>query len=46
LIDENVFLVEYPVPFIGTFDESFLSLPEEVLITVMIHHQKYFQLRT
>lgn len=45
LIDENVFLVEYPVPFIGTFDESFLSLPEEVLITVMIHHQKYFPVK-
>ena len=45
LVDENVFLVEYPVPFIGTFDEGFLSLPEEVLIMVMIHHQKYFPLK-
>jgi len=45
LVDENVFLVEYPFPFMGTFEERFLSLPEEVLITVMIHHQKYFPLK-
>jgi glycyl-tRNA synthetase beta chain len=45
LIDENLFLVEFPVPFSGNFDESFLELPEEVLTTTMIHHQKYFPVR-
>src|SRR6185312_4584126 len=29
-------------PITGTFDAQFLELPEEVLVTVMRHHQKYF----
>lgn len=42
LLDEVVNLLEYPHPIIGTFDEAFLNLPIEVLVTVMKHHQRYF----
>ncbi len=42
LLDEVNFLVEYPVATCGTFDEEFLELPPEVLITPMKEHQKYF----
>ena len=45
LVDENLFLVEYPVPFAGAFDRTFLEIPEEVLTTSMKHHQKYFPVR-
>lgn len=38
-------LVEFPSAACGSFEEQFLGLPEEVLITVMRHHQKYFSLR-
>ncbi|HLQ74046.1 MAG TPA: glycine--tRNA ligase subunit beta [Bacillota bacterium] len=42
LLNEVTHLVEYPTVFFGDFDDSFLSLPEEVLITSMIEHQRYF----
>ncbi len=42
LLETLTYLTEYPTPILGSFDESFLSLPEEVLVTVMRHHQKYF----
>jgi glycyl-tRNA synthetase beta chain len=42
LLDETVQLVEWPVAFSGAFAPEFLTLPREVLITVMQHHQKYF----
>ena len=42
LLETLVFLTEYPTPILGEFDPQFLALPEEVLITVMRHHQKYF----
>lgn len=45
LVEENLYLVEYPVPFAGRFDESFLEMPEEVLTTTMKHHQRYFPVR-
>lgn len=45
LIEENLFLVEYPLPFYGSFDKKYLELPEEVLVTTMKHHQKYFPVR-
>ena len=45
LVDENLFLVEFPVPFAGSFDRAFLEIPEEVLTTSMKHHQKYFPVR-
>ena len=42
LINEVTALVEWPVPLQGTFDEQFLSVPKEVLITSMETHQKCF----
>ncbi len=42
LLSTLVHLTEHPTPLIGSFDPSYLSLPEEVLITVMRGHQKYF----
>lgn len=36
------YITEYPTPILGAFAESYLSLPAEVLVTVMKHHQKYF----
>ncbi len=35
-------LVEYPVAILGTFEDGYLELPDEVLSTVMIHHQRFF----
>jgi len=45
LLETVTNLVEIPQAIAGSFDQSFLELPEEVLITVMRHHQKYFCLR-
>ena len=42
LLDTVCNLVEEPHPVCGTFEERFLALPEEVLITSMREHQKYF----
>src|SRR5947209_3968604 len=42
LLNTVVNLTEYPGVILGSFDRSFLSLPEEVLVTVMRDHQKYF----
>lgn len=42
LMDIVVALNEYPTPILGRFDPAYLALPEEVLVTVMRHHQKYF----
>ena len=42
LVDTVTNLIEYPVVVVGTFDESFLDVPDEVLITSMREHQKYF----
>jgi len=42
LLDVVTNLVEYPVAVAGSFDRAFLELPEEILITSMREHQKYF----
>ena len=42
LLEEVPDLVEYPSVVTGTFPSEFLSLPDEVLKTTMIHHQHYF----
>lgn len=42
LLDEITALVEYPVAVTGHFDQHFLNLPKEVLITTMQVNQKYF----
>jgi len=44
LLNTLVYLTEYPTPLLGEFDSSFLSLPDEVLTTVMKGHQKYLSL--
>ena len=45
LLDSVTNIIEYPFPILGSFDPSYLDLPEGVLITVMIHYQRYFPLR-
>jgi glycyl-tRNA synthetase beta chain len=45
LIDEVCFLVEYPKVLVGSFEERFLTLPPEVLVTPMQSHQRYFPIR-
>ncbi|HUI60546.1 MAG TPA: glycine--tRNA ligase subunit beta [Steroidobacteraceae bacterium] len=42
LLEEVTALVEWPVPFTGRFEERFLSLPREVLISTLQDHQRYF----
>ena len=42
LLEEVTNLIEYPTAFYGTFDKKYLDLPEEVLITSMKDHQRYF----
>jgi glycyl-tRNA synthetase beta chain len=42
LLKTVVNLTEWPAAILGSFDNQFLSLPEEVLVTVMRDHQKYF----
>jgi len=44
LLDTVVNLTEFPSVILGGFDPQFLALPEEVLVTVMRDHQKYFAL--
>ena len=42
LLNEITHLVEYPTSLVGRFQEEFLTLPKEVLITTMREHQRYF----
>ena len=42
LLEMVTYLNEYPTVILGDFDPAFLVLPEEILITVMRGHQKYF----
>ena len=44
LLDEVTGLVEWPVALSGGFDEAFMALPEEVLVSSMQKHQRYFPL--
>jgi len=44
LLETVVNLTEFPSAILGGFDPQFLALPEEVLVTVMRDHQKYFAL--
>ncbi|MCO6441987.1 MAG: glycine--tRNA ligase subunit beta [Nitrococcus mobilis] len=46
LLDEVTALVEWPVALAGAFDEAFLRVPPEALISSMQGHQKYFPLRS
>ncbi|MFA5354691.1 MAG: glycine--tRNA ligase subunit beta [Thermodesulfovibrionales bacterium] len=42
LLGHVSYLVEYPMPVLGSFSPDYLALPRELLITVMKGHQKYF----
>ncbi len=42
LLEEVANLVEYPVTIVGRFDEKYLELPREILVTTMKEHQRYF----
>ncbi len=42
LLNEVVYLVEYPNAVAGSFDKDHLKLPREVLVTTMQNHQRYF----
>jgi len=44
LLDEVNYLLEYPTAVLGRFDEKYLKLPQEVLITCLKHHLRYFSL--
>ncbi|MFT5137798.1 MAG: glycyl-tRNA synthetase beta chain [Arenicella sp.] len=44
LLDEVTGLVEYPTAVLGSFDKSFLLVPQECLISSMRDHQKYFHI--
>ena len=44
LLDEVTALVEWPVPVAGKFEERFLDVPQEALISTMQDNQKYFAL--
>ncbi len=45
LLAEAAGLVEWPVVLMGSFDEAFLDVPPEVIITAIKKHQKCFSLR-
>jgi glycyl-tRNA synthetase beta chain len=45
LLEEVNNLVEMPTAFAGSFDEKYLEVPEEVLITSMKEHQRFFDVR-
>ena len=44
LLEEVAGLVEWPVALCGRFDAAFMNVPDEVLVTSMRAHQKYFSL--
>ena len=44
LLEEVTYITEYPVAVVCEFDKEYLKLPEEVTVTVMAVHQRYFAL--
>lgn len=44
LLEEVLYLAEYPTALCGSFDESYLALPDAAVITPMKDHQRYFPL--
>jgi len=46
LVETVVHLTEWPTVLYGSFEHEYLALPEEVLVTVMRDHQKYFAVET
>ncbi|MFI5386344.1 MAG: glycine--tRNA ligase subunit beta, partial [Fimbriimonadales bacterium] len=45
LVDENVFLTEWPTPLQGQYRSEYQTLPEAVLVTAMAKHEKMFPVR-
>lgn len=45
LLEEVTHLVEWPTALVGSFDPAYLEVPQEILITTMKEHQKYFPVR-
>lgn len=45
LLEEVTYLLEWPSALAGTFSQSYLAIPEEVIITPMREHQRYFPVR-
>ncbi|MDO4503109.1 MAG: glycine--tRNA ligase subunit beta [Coriobacteriia bacterium] len=43
-LTEVINLSEYPTVMVGTFDELFLKVPEEIIVDAMLMHQRYFPL--
>lgn len=46
LLEEVLYLVEYPTALAGEFEEKYLALPAEAVITPMRDHQRYFPMKT
>ena len=46
LLEEVLYLVEYPTALAGAFEEKYLKLPAEAVITPMRDHQRYFPVKT
>ena len=46
LLEEVNNIVEYPTVFVGDFEEQYLNVPSEILITSMKEHQRYFEVLT
>jgi glycyl-tRNA synthetase len=46
VVDEITNLVEYPTPLLGSFEQRYLELPSEILVTVMRKHQRYLPVRS
>lgn len=46
LLETLTYITEYPTAIKGDFDAAYLTLPAEVLTTVMRHHQKYFSVES
>lgn len=45
LLEEVLYLVEYPTALAGTFEEKYLALPMEAVVTPMRDHQRYFPVK-
>ncbi len=45
LVEENVYLTEWPEAMLGDFPDLYLSLPEPVLVAAMAKHEKFFPVR-
>ncbi len=45
LVEENVFITEFPTAHLGSFDPKYLELPSQVLVTAMAKHERFFPVR-